>query len=120
MRLIFRLTREGRAEDTSITLAALQPAKARLAARAEPFRWKSSIACWPNTSSIAFCNPNVSRKSSQLLHRRKERAERRTTLITELRKRPAEAEAKLKRLFDAIENGIADVSDPMLKERVTD
>jgi hypothetical protein len=37
--------------------------------------------------------------------------------IAELRKRAAEAEAKLKRLYDAIENGIADVSDPMLKER---
>jgi hypothetical protein len=34
--------------------------------------------------------------------------------------RAAEAEAKLKRLYDAIENGIADVSDPMLKERVTE
>ncbi|HLZ01749.1 MAG TPA: recombinase family protein [Bradyrhizobium sp.] len=55
-----------------------------------------------------------------VLHRRKERAERRTTHIAELRKRAAEAEAKLKRLYDAIENGIADVSDPMLKERVTE
>ncbi|WP_342708836.1 recombinase family protein [Bradyrhizobium sp. B124] len=54
------------------------------------------------------------------LHRRKERAERRTAHIAELRKRAAEAEAKLKRLYDAIENGIADVSDPMLKERVTE
>ena len=40
--------------------------------------------------------------------------------IAELRKRTAEAEAKLKQLYDAIENGIADVSDPMLKERVTE
>src|SRR5437899_5484027 len=40
--------------------------------------------------------------------------------IAELRKRAAEAEAKLKRLYDAIENGIADVSDPLLKERVTE
>jgi len=32
-----------------------------------------------------------------------------------LRKRAAEADAKLKRLYDAIENGIADVSDPMLR-----
>jgi site-specific DNA recombinase len=55
---------------------------------------------------------------SAVLHRRKERAERRTTHIAELRKRAAEAEAKLKRLYDAIENGIADVSDQMLKERV--
>jgi site-specific DNA recombinase len=37
-----------------------------------------------------------------------------------LRKCTTEAEAKLKRLYDAIENGIADVSDPMLKERVTE
>jgi site-specific DNA recombinase len=57
---------------------------------------------------------------SAVLHRRKERAERRTMHIAELRKRAAEAEAKLKRLYDAIENGIADVSDPMLKERVTE
>src|SRR5882757_8268744 len=57
---------------------------------------------------------------SAVLHRRKERAERRTTHIAELRKRAAEAEAKLKRLYDAIENGVADVSDPMLKERVTE
>jgi hypothetical protein len=35
-----------------------------------------------------------------------------------LRKRATEVEAKLKRLYDAIENGIADVSNPMLKERV--
>ena len=55
---------------------------------------------------------------SAVLHRRKERAERRTTHIAELRKRATEAEAKLKRLYDAIENGIADVSDPMLKERM--
>jgi hypothetical protein len=43
-----------------------------------------------------------------------------TAHIAELRKRAAEAEAKLKRLYDAIENGIADVSDPMLKGRVTE
>jgi len=57
---------------------------------------------------------------SAVLHRRKERAQRRTTHIAELRKRASEAEAKLKRLYDAIENGIADVSDPMLKERATE
>jgi site-specific DNA recombinase len=37
-----------------------------------------------------------------------------------LRKRAAEADAKLKRLYDAIENGIADLTDPMLKDRVTE
>lgn len=35
-----------------------------------------------------------------------------------MHKRAAEADAKLKRLYDAIENGIADLSDPMLKDRV--
>jgi site-specific DNA recombinase len=40
--------------------------------------------------------------------------------IAELRKRGAEADAKLKRPYDAIENRIADVSDPRLKERVTE
>lgn len=57
---------------------------------------------------------------SAVLHRRKERAERRTIHIAELRKRGAEAEAKLKRLYDAIESGIADISDPLLRERVTE
>ena len=55
-----------------------------------------------------------------MLDRRKERAERRTSHIAELRKRASEADAKLKRLYDAIENGIADISDPMLKDRVTE
>jgi site-specific DNA recombinase len=57
---------------------------------------------------------------SSVLHRREERAERRTTHIAELRKRASEADAKLKRLYDAIENGIADLSDPMLKDRVAE
>lgn len=57
---------------------------------------------------------------SRVLDRREEHAKRRTAHIAELRKRAAEAEAKLKRLYDAIENGIADVSDPLLKERVTE
>jgi site-specific DNA recombinase len=48
---------------------------------------------------------------------RGERAERQTSHIAELRKRAAEADAKLKRLYDAIENGVADVGDPMLKDR---
>src|SRR6202521_4087969 len=57
---------------------------------------------------------------SRVLDRRKERDERRTVHIAKLRKRAAEADAKLKRLYDAIENGIADASDPILKERVTE
>ena len=55
---------------------------------------------------------------SHVLDRRTERAERRKLHIAELRKRAAEADAKLKRLYDAIENGIADLSDPMLKDRI--
>jgi hypothetical protein len=35
-------------------------------------------------------------------------------------KRASEADAKLKRLYDAIENGIADLSDPMLKDRIAE
>jgi DNA invertase Pin-like site-specific DNA recombinase len=55
---------------------------------------------------------------SHVLDRREERAERRIAHIAELRKRASEADAKLKRLYDAIENGVANLSDPMLKERV--
>jgi site-specific DNA recombinase len=35
-----------------------------------------------------------------------------------LRKRASEADAKLKRLYDAIENGVADLTDLMLKDRI--
>src|SRR5579864_1465161 len=57
---------------------------------------------------------------SSVLDRREERAERRTAHIAALRKRAAEADAKLKRLYDAIENGIADLGDPMLKDRIAE
>src|SRR5258706_88364 len=60
----------------------------------------------------------LERLLSHVLDRRTERAERRKSHIAELRKRATEADAKLKRLYDAIENGIADLSDPMLKERI--
>src|SRR5262249_56142348 len=35
-------------------------------------------------------------------------------------KRAAETDAKLKRLYDAIENGIVDLADPMLKDRIAE
>jgi chromosome segregation ATPase len=57
---------------------------------------------------------------SSVLDRRNKRAERRTAHIAELRKRASEADAKLKRLYDAIENGVADLADPMLKDRVAE
>jgi site-specific DNA recombinase len=55
-----------------------------------------------------------------VLDRREERAERRTAHIAELRKRASEADAKLKRLYDAIENGIADLTDALLKDRIAE
>ena len=57
---------------------------------------------------------------SILLDRRQERAERRAAQATELRKKAAEAEARLKRLYDAIESGIADIEDESLKERIAE
>ncbi len=60
----------------------------------------------------------LERLLSHVLDRRTERAERRRSHIAELRKRAAEADAKLRRLYDAIENGVADLSDPMLKDRI--
>jgi hypothetical protein len=55
----------------------------------------------------------------QLLERREEWNERRRGHITELRKRSAEAEAKLKRIYEAIENGVVNVADPSLKDRIS-
>ncbi len=57
---------------------------------------------------------------SAVLDRREERAERRRGHIAQLRKRAAEAEARLKRLYDAIESGVAELSDPMLKDRIAE
>lgn len=52
------------------------------------------------------------------LDRREEHAERRREHIGELNKRSAESELRLKRLYDAIEAGVADLDDPALKDRV--
>jgi site-specific DNA recombinase len=57
---------------------------------------------------------------SSVLDRREERAERQATYIAELRKRATEVNAKLKRLYDVIENGVTDLSDLMLKDRITE
>jgi site-specific DNA recombinase len=57
---------------------------------------------------------------ASVLDRSEERAERRTAHIAELRKRASEADAKLKRLYDAIENGIADLTDALLKDRIAE
>ncbi|MES1991971.1 MAG: recombinase family protein [Pseudomonadota bacterium] len=52
------------------------------------------------------------------LDRRDEHAERRREHIGELNKRSAESELRLKRLYDAIEAGVADLDDPALKDRI--
>ena len=53
-----------------------------------------------------------------VLDRRQEQGERRREHIAELNKRAAEAELRLKRLYDAIEAGITDLDDPALKDRI--
>jgi site-specific DNA recombinase len=57
---------------------------------------------------------------ASVLDRRQERAERRADHAIELRKKAAEAEARLKRLYDAIESGVADLGDDSLKERIAE
>ena len=111
--------RTGKSGVTAITPAAPKLARARPAVPVALFRWKSSTI-WSRSTSNSVCySPSVlSELLSHVLDRRTERAERRRSHIADLRKRAAEADAKLKRLYDAIENGIADLSDPMLKDRI--
>jgi hypothetical protein len=59
-------------------------------------------------------------KMDQVLERRQEWNDRRRGHITELRKHVAEAEAKLKRLYEAIENGVINATDPSLKDRIAE
>src|SRR3546814_14182555 len=53
-----------------------------------------------------------------VLDRRQEQKTRKRAQVADLNKRATETDLRLKRLFDAIENGIADVNDPDLKERI--
>jgi hypothetical protein len=62
----------------------------------------------------------LAKMMDQLLERRKEWNERRRRHVTELRKRSAEAEVKLKRVYEAIENGVVNVADQSLKDRITE
>ena len=55
---------------------------------------------------------------ASVLDRRWERAERRREHIAELNKHATEADLRLKRLYDAIEAGVADLGDAALKERI--
>ncbi len=53
-----------------------------------------------------------------VLDRRQERSDRQREHIAELNRRAAESEARLRRLYDAIEAGVADLDDPALKDRI--
>ena len=55
---------------------------------------------------------------ASVLDRRQEQSERRREHIAELNKRAVESELRLKRLYDAIEAGVADIDDPALKDRI--
>ena len=55
---------------------------------------------------------------ASVLDRRQEQGERRREHIAELNKRATESELRLKRLYDAIEAGVADIHDPALKDRI--
>ena len=60
----------------------------------------------------------LERLMEHLLDRRQEWADQRRGHISELRKKATEAEAKLNRLYEAIEGGALSASDGSLKERV--
>ena len=53
-----------------------------------------------------------------VLDRRQEGNERRREHIAGLNKGAAETDLRLKRLYDPIEPGVADLDDPALKERI--
>ena len=53
-----------------------------------------------------------------VLGRREDQADRRRQHIAELERRAVESDMRLKRLYDAIEAGVADLDDPALKERI--
>ena len=56
----------------------------------------------------------------QLLERREDWAEQRRQHVAEMERRATEAEAKLKRLYEAIENGVVDMGDSSLKDRIAE
>lgn len=55
---------------------------------------------------------------TSLLDRREERTERRREHLAELNRRITETDQRLNRLYDAIEAGLADLNDSVLKERM--
>lgn len=55
---------------------------------------------------------------AEVLDRRQEHSDRRREHLAELNRRAAETELRLKRLYDAIESGVADLEDPAPKDRI--
>jgi len=55
---------------------------------------------------------------NELLERRHQWAESRKTHVAEMRRRASEAEAKLGRLYQLIETGVADLTEPVLAGRI--
>ena len=55
---------------------------------------------------------------ASVLDRRQKQSERRRGHVAELNKCASESELHLKRLYDAIEAGVADLGDPALKDRI--
>ena len=55
-----------------------------------------------------------------LMERRERSTDRRRVHASELKKAAVEADAKVTRLYAAIENGVADLADPNLKTRLTE
>jgi len=83
------------------------PGRDRLQGRTVP-RWTGSTPWSRDHIERRLLQPaRLEEILSSVLDRREERAERRATHVAELRKRAAETDAKLKRLYDAIENGVA-------------
>jgi hypothetical protein len=88
------------------------------ALRAAPSPWKSSIILSLSTSSSACCNQAP--RAAFVARTRSPHRARRTTKVAHRRIAQAGSRGRrqLKRLYDAIENGIADLSAPMLKDRI--
>lgn len=53
-----------------------------------------------------------------ILDHRRERSQRRREHVGELRRKATEADVRLRRLYDAIESGVAASDDPALKDRI--
>jgi hypothetical protein len=86
---------------------------------AKSFDWRSLTSWAPAISKIACSNPNELRKSSPRCSIVAKSGSSHHEHIAELKKRAAETDLRLKRLYDAIESGIAEPDDTALKERIT-